>query len=55
MDWDKVAKALDDEWWSRSKLAERNHGDDAKMHRLIGTICFVLRDALVAGIPKKDA
>lgn len=54
MDWGKVVTALDNEWWNRHELAQRNPGSDGDTHRMIANLCFVFRDILAAGLIKDD-
>lgn len=55
MDWVKVAKALDDEWWSRSQVAKnRPEQADANQQALLAQIAFMLRDCLIAGMSPDD-
>lgn len=50
MDWVKVVKALEDEWWQRSQLG--NQGNESA--RLTGAIAFMLRDCLIVGLSPED-
>jgi hypothetical protein len=51
MDWEKVVKALDDEWDNHRSLAERRTDpDECKRHRALADIAFMLRDCLQRGL-----
>lgn len=55
MDWIKVARALDNEWDSRRRVAEMEpNRPDASRQRLLADIAFMLRDCLVAGMSPED-
>lgn len=55
MDWVKVAKALDDEWATRTQFAQNRPNDpDASRQALLGHAAFMLRDCLVAGMSEAD-
>lgn len=55
MDWVKVAKALDDEWFRRSEAAKmRPNEADAWRQALLAQTAFMLRDCLVAGMSQEE-
>jgi len=51
MNWEKVVKALDDEWWNRKQAAEKATGAEREKLIITAAIAFMLRDALQAGLP----
>jgi len=51
MDWVKVARALDNEWWCRSRTGTLGQLDQKP---LLADIAFMLRDCLVAGMSEED-
>lgn len=54
MDWEKVVKALGDEWDAHRRGAElKTDAEERKRHRMLADIAFLLRDCLQCGlIPK---
>jgi hypothetical protein len=56
MDWVKVAKALDNEWYRRKQLVELGHtrGEDTGVQKLLSSMAFMLRDCLVMGMSTSE-
>ena len=55
MDWAKVVKALDDEWFSRTQRADQlPTGPDRDRLMMTGHIAFMLRDVLTVGLTEFD-